>query len=236
MFSRINLLLGNDNLNKLKQSKILLIGVGGVGGYVAEALVRSGIIYIDVVDKDVVSISNINRQIIATSKTINKAKVDLIKERLEEINPNVSINTYKMFINNDNINDIDFNKYDYIIDCIDTISAKIAIVLNAIKYNKKIISSMGAGNRLDPQKLVITDIYKTEIDPLARVMRYELKKRRVKKLKVAISKEYPIVLENKIIDPESKKTTPGSFMPVVASMGLLIAAEVIKDLTKEVKK
>jgi tRNA A37 threonylcarbamoyladenosine dehydratase len=230
IFSRTELLLKKEWMNNLKIKKVIVFGVGGVGGYVCEALARSGVYNIAIVDKDVVSESNINRQIIATTKTIGKYKVDVMEERILAINPKAKVEKFKMFYlpGDDTIN---FNDYDYIVDCVDTVTAKISIITKAIENNKLIISAMGAGNKLDITKLKIADINQTSVDPLARVMRYELRKRGIKKLKVAYSTEEPIVVDE-VIDPDSGKKIPGSNAFVPATMGLLIASEIIKDLNK----
>ena len=226
-FERTELLLGKENMEKLFSKKVAVFGAGGVGGYAIEALARTGVGRIDVIDSDVVSISNINRQIIATHKTIGLPKVDVIKQRILDISPNTVVNTYKTFYLPENSHLFDFTKYDYIIDAIDTVTGKIELVVNAQRANTPIISSMGTGNKLKPAMFEISDIYKTSVCPLAKVMRYELKKRGIKKLKVLYSKEYPAKVKQ---DPNAKKAVPGSiaFSPSVA--GLIIASEVISDL------
>ena len=222
IFERTELLLGTSAIDKLKKSNIIIFGVGGVGGYVTEALVRSGVSNISIVDNDTVSPSNINRQIIATTCTIGKYKVDVMEERIKQINPNANVIKYNCFFSKENMDEFDFKKYDYIIDCIDSVESKLELIAKAYNENIKIISSMGAGNKLNPQGLMISDINKTEMDPLARKIRYELRKRGIKKLKVAYSKEEPKKIEG-INFPASNAWVP-------ASMGLLIASEVIKDL------
>ena len=229
-FSRTELLLGKDKIELLKNKKVLIFGIGGVGGFVCEALARSGIGYFDLVDNDKVSISNINRQIIATTKTIGLYKTELMKERIISINPSAVINTFNIFYTKDNQDVFDFNNYDYIIDCIDTVTSKLLIIEKATKLNKNIISSMGTGNKINPMMLEISDIFKTSVDPLAKVMRYELRKRGIKKLKVLYSKELPMKLEEEIIN-ENNKVIPGSISFVPSTAGLIIASEVIKDLT-----
>lgn len=231
-FSRTELLIGTQSLQTLKQSHVAIFGVGGVGGYVAEALVRSGIEHFDLIDADVVSISNINRQIIALHSTIGKNKVDVMKERMLDINPNAQVQTHSVFVTNENIADFNWDQYNYVVDAIDTISAKIALVLICQEKNIPILSSMGAGNKLDPTKFEVTDIYKTKICPLAKVMRRELKKRRVKHLKVVYSQELPVKIENQPIDPVSHKAIPGSSSFVPSAAGLIIASQVVKDLIK----
>lgn len=229
-FERLELQLGAEALEDVRQSNILVFGCGGVGGYVIEGLIRSGVENITIVDGDNVARSNINRQIIALNDTVGRVKVDVMKERILSINPNVSVKTYNQFVLKDTINQFDFSQYDYIIDCIDTISTKIAIIEEATRLNIPMISAMGAGNKINPSMLLIDDIYKTKVDPLAKVMRHELKKRRIKKLKVAYSIEKPLKIELRI-NEESKKPIPSSSIFVPASMGLLIASEVIKDIT-----
>lgn len=247
-FSRTQLLFGKEAMEKLKNSRVAVFGVGGVGGYCVEALARSGVGAFDLIDDDKICMTNINRQIIATFDTVGKYKVDVLKDRILSINPLCKVETYKCFFLPENQDQFDFTKYDYVIDAIDTVSAKIALVLKAQKEKTPIISCMGAGNKLDPQAFKVADIYKTSIDPLARVMRYELKKRRVKKLKVVYSTEYPTrPLEDMSIScrthcvcpPGTRKCTvrrdiPGSNAFVPSSAGLLIAAEVLKDLRKDI--
>jgi tRNA A37 threonylcarbamoyladenosine dehydratase len=222
-FSRTKMLIGEKSLEKINKSHIAVFGVGGVGGYVVEALVRAGVGKIDIIDNDTVSESNINRQIIATTKTIGKFKVDVIKERILEINPEAQVNAFNILYLPDTANQFDFSKYDYIIDAVDNVTAKISLVLEANKYNTPIISSMGTGNKLDPTRFEVSDINKTEVCPLAKVMRTELKKRGIKKLKVVYSKETPI----------TNQRPPASISFVPSTAGLIIASEVIKDIIKE---
>lgn len=232
-FERTEMLLGTEAMDKLKYSHIAVFGVGGVGGYVCEALVRSGIEHFDLVDNDTVSLTNLNRQIIATHDTINQSKVEVAKQRMLSINPNAKINTIEKFLLPENIDGFPFEYYDYIVDAIDTVTAKIALIQKAKELNIPIISSMGTGNKLDPTKLTITDISKTTMDPLARVMRRELRKRGINKLKVVYSTEEPKTPLNKQEQgTERKRDIPGStaFVPPVA--GFIIASEVIKDITK----
>lgn len=224
-FSRLEMMIGLENLNKLKTKKVIVFGIGGVGGYVVEALTRSAIGRIDIVDSDKISSSNINRQIIALNSTIGQYKTEVMKKRMMDINPEINVETYNIFFLPDNQDEIDFSKYDYIIDAIDTIKAKIALVECAKKYDIPIISSMGTGNKLNPSMLEVSDIYKTSVCPLARVMRQELKRRNIDKLKVVYSKEIPI--KNKNIDGKNIPSS-NSFVPSVA--GLIIASEVVKDL------
>lgn len=221
-FSRTEIIIGKDNLNLLKNKKVAIFGIGGVGSYVLEGLARSGIENFVLVDNDKVAESNINRQIIATTKTIGRDKVDVARERVLEINPDANIEIHKVFYLPDCEEKILDDSIDYIVDAIDTVSAKIELVVQANKLNIPIISSMGTGNKLEPTKLEVTDIYKTTVCPLAKVMRRELKKREIKKLKVVYSKEEPI------INKEEKNIGSVAFVPSVA--GLIIAGEIIKDL------
>lgn len=191
-FSRTQLLYGKEAMEKLKNSRVAIFGLGGVGGYVGEALVRSGIGSFDLIDDDKICLTNLNRQIIATFDTVGQYKTDVMKERMLKINPKVNVQTHQCFFLPENANDFSFEDYDYIIDAVDTVSAKIELVLKAQEHNIPIISSMGAGNKVDPTQFKITDIYKTKVCPLAKVMRRELKKRHVKKLKVVYSEEKPI--------------------------------------------
>ena len=233
-FIRTKLNIGSEALMKLHNSKVAIFGIGGVGGYVVEALARSGVRNFVLIDNDVVSESNINRQIIATYNTIGKYKVDVMKERILEINPSANVTTHKCFFLPSNEDEFDFKEYDYIVDAVDTVSAKIAIVLKAKKNNIPIISAMGAGNKINPTMLLVSDIYKTKVDPLAKVMRYELKKRHINKLKVVYSIERPMKLKETINEsdiPPGKNTIPGSNAFVPSTMGLIIASEVIKDIT-----
>ena len=228
MFSRFELLVGEDNIQKLNQAHVIVFGVGGVGGYVVEALVRSGIGHITIVDNDVISLSNLNRQIIATQETIGQKKVDVMKKRILSIHPECDVTTLDMFYLPETANQIDLSQYDYVVDAIDTITSKIEL---AVRCDQKIplISSMGTGNKMNPALLQVSDIYKTSVCPLANVMRRELKKRRVKHLKVVYSQELPMkaFASDEITH---KRTIPGSTAFVPSSAGLLIASEVVKDL------
>lgn len=230
MFSRFELLVGEDNIQKLNQAHVIVFGVGGVGGYVVEALVRSGIGHITIVDNDVVSLSNLNRQIIATQETIGQKKVDVMKKRILSIHPECDVTTLDMFYLPETANQIDLSQYDYVVDAIDTITSKIEL---AVRCDQKIplISSMGTGNKMNPALLQVSDIYKTSVCPLAKVMRRELKKRRVKHLKVVYSQELPMkpFASDEITH---KRTIPGSTAFVPSSAGFLIASEVVKDLLK----
>lgn len=234
LFQRTELLLGKENVSKLGQKRVAVFGIGGVGGYVVEALARSGVGTLDLIDRDTISPTNINRQIIALHSTMGRAKVEVAKERAEDIYPDIKVNTYCLFYTPETSHEFDFSQYDYIIDAIDTVTGKIELVLEAQKSNTPIICSMGAGNKLDPTAFEINDIYKTSVCPLARVMRRELKKRGVKQLKVVYSKEEPITpTSDKALKPDaSRRSVPGSvaFVPSVA--GLIIAGEVIHDLLK----
>lgn len=235
-FVRTEMLLGADTMEKLKNVHVAVFGVGGVGGYVVEALARSGIGKFDLIDNDTVALSNLNRQIIATHSTIGRYKVDVMKERILDINPSAEVTVHKCFFLPENSGEFDFSQYTYIIDAIDTVTAKLELIVKAQKAGVPIISSMGTGNKLDPTKLEVTDIYKTEMCPLARVMRTELKKRGIKKLKVVYSKEQPIKTqknETHQITSSNQgriKDVPGSvaFVPSVA--GLIIAGQVIHDV------
>lgn len=241
-FSRTQLVFGKEAMDRLKGSRVAVFGVGGVGGYTVEALARSGVGAIDIIDDDKVCLTNINRQIIATGKTVGKYKVDVAKERIEEINPDCKVTAFRTFYMPETADRFDFTEYDYVVDAIDTVTGKIALIENAKKAGTPIISSMGAGNKVDPTAFEVADIYKTSVCPLARVMRYELKRRGIKKLKVVYSKEKPIPPiadeypngENGCLSMADKvagkRQVPGStaFVPSVA--GLIIAGEVIKDI------
>lgn len=231
-FIRTELLLGETAMKKLKNSRVAIFGIGGVGSYVAEALCRSGVGALDFIDNDKVSVSNINRQLIALESSVGMYKTEVMAKRAKDINSEVQINIYNIFFTPESSCEFDFSQYDYIVDAIDTVSGKIELVLNAAKSNTKIISSMGAGNKLNPAMFEVADIYKTSVCPLARVMRTELKKRGIKALKVVYSKEPPITPQMLSEDEGKRKKTPGStaFTPSVA--GLIIASEVIKDLIK----
>lgn len=237
-FSRTQLLLGKDAMNKIKNIRIAVFGIGGVGGYVVEALARTGINKFVLIDNDTVSISNINRQIIATHSSIGRYKCDVMKERILDINPNAEVEIHNTFFLPSNKDEFDFKSYDYVVDAVDTVAAKIAIVECSTKNNIPVISAMGAGNKLNPNMFEVTDIYKTRVDPLAKVMRTELKKRKIKSLKVVYSKEKPlkpIVSECGIGESNTKtsrRSIPGSNAFVPSSAGLLIASEIIKDITK----
>lgn len=237
-FQRTELLIGKSGIEKLNKAHVAVFGVGGVGGYVVEALVRSGIGEITIVDNDDINLTNINRQIIATHQTIGRSKVEVMAERIKSINPNCNVHAVQTFFLPENADQFDFTSYDYVVDAIDTVAAKIALVLNSQEVNTPIICSMGTGNKLNPAMFEVADIYKTSVCPLARVMRSTLKKHGVKKLKVVYSKEIPIdttafgVNQDILEEKTTKRTIPGSsaFCPPVA--GLIIASEVVKDLLK----
>ena len=233
-FTRTELLIGKEGIEKLKNAKVAVFGIGGVGSYVVEGLVRSGVENFVLVDNDKIDITNLNRQIIATTKTLDKPKVEVAKERILEINPNAKIEIYEEFFNQDSQNILD-NSTNYIVDAIDTVSSKIELVVRANKLNIPIISSMGTGNKLDPTKFEVTDIYKTETCPLAKVMRKELRNRGIEKLKVVYSKEKPLVpktdeLTEQLVMKQSKKQTPGSISFVPSVAGLIIVSEVVRDI------
>lgn len=227
-FSRSELLLGKENMEKLKRSRVAVFGIGGVGGFAAEALARTGVGALELFDMDTVSITNINRQIIATLDTVGKYKTDVMKERIALINPEAEVVSHRCFFLPDNSAEFDFSKYDYVVDAVDTVTAKIELVMKCRENGVPIISSMGAGNKLDPTRFEVEDIYKTSVCPLARVMRTELRKRGVERLKVVYSKEPPVV---PLPSEETvKKSVPGSLAFVPSVAGLIIAGEVIKDL------
>jgi tRNA A37 threonylcarbamoyladenosine dehydratase len=243
-FSRTEILIGNENIEKLKNSKVAIFGIGGVGSFTVEALARAGIGNFMLVDNDKICLSNINRQIIALLSTVEKYKVDIMKERILDINKNAKVEIQKCFFNADTLKEFDFSSCNYIVDAIDTISSKLLLVKIAKEYNVKIISCMGAGNKLDPTAFQIEDIYKTSVCPLARVMRLELKKMGIKSLKVLYSKEQPIkpIETDKICElnaaenTNKKRQIAGSISFVTSVAGLIIAGEVIKDLIKDNNK
>lgn len=246
-YSRTELLLGKEAMETLRRSRVAIFGIGGVGGYAVEALARSGVGALDIVDDDKVCLTNINRQIYATRKTVGQYKVDVAALRIAEIDPAITVTTYKTFYTPDTASQFDFRQYDYVIDAIDTVTGKIELVLQAQQAGVPIISCMGAGNKLDPCAFEVADIYETSVCPLARVMRRELKKRNVSSLKVVYSKEPPLTpIDDMAISCRThcicppgtarkctqRRQVPGSnaFVPSVA--GLIIAGEVVKDLTK----
>lgn len=246
-FSRTELLLGNEAMERLKNSRVAVFGIGGVGGYIVEALVRSGVGEIDLIDDDKVCLTNINRQIIATRSTVGRYKVDVAAERIADINPDVKVHTHKTFYTPETAHEFDFSLYDYVADAIDTVTGKIELVMNADRSGTPIISSMGAGNKLDPSAFEVADIYKTSVCPLARVMRYELKKRGIKHLKVVYSREKALTpiddgatgCKTNCICPlgtarkcTQRRQVPGSTAFVPSVVGLIMAGEIIKDLIK----
>ena len=245
-FSRTELLLGKEAMNKLEDARVAVFGIGGVGGYVCEALARSGVGKLDLIDNDKVCMSNLNRQIIATRKTVGQYKTEVMKDRILDINPEAEVNIHNCFFLPDNADEFPFEEYDYVVDAVDTVTAKIALVMKCKELDIPIISSMGAGNKLDASAFRVTDIYKTKVCPLAKVMRRELKKRGVKKLKVVYSEEKPVrPLEDMSISCRQhcvcppgtdrkcteRRDIPGSIAFVPAVAGLILAGEVVKDLT-----
>lgn len=247
-FSRTQLLLGKENMEKLAGARVAVFGIGGVGGYVCEALVRSGVGAFDLVDDDKVCLTNLNRQIIATRKTVGQYKADVMAERIREINPDTDIRIHKCFFLPENADDFPFAEYDYIVDAVDTVTAKLALVMKAQELHIPIISSMGAGNKLDPTAFRVADIYQTKVCPLAKVMRIECRKRGIRKLKVVYSEETPtrpiedmsISCRTHCICPPGaqhkcteRRDIPGSTAFVPSVVGLIIAGEVVKDLCKK---
>ena len=245
-FSRTQLLLGKDNMDRLAEAKVAIFGIGGVGGYVAEALARSGVGSFVLVDDDKVCLTNLNRQIIATRKTVGKYKAEVMRDRILEINPDAEVEVRKCFYLPENADEFDFNEYSYVVDAVDTVTAKLEIIMRAKECGVPVISSMGAGNKLDPTRFQVADIYKTSMCPRAKVMRRELKKRGVKKLKVVYSTEKPTrplddmsvsCRTNCICPPGAahkcteRRDIPGSVAFVPSVVGLIIAGEVVKDLT-----
>ena len=245
-FSRTELLLGKDGIEKLASSRVAIFGIGGVGGYTVEALARSGIGTFDLIDDDKICITNINRQIYALKSTVGKYKVDVAKDRILDINPNAVVNTYKTFYTPETADEFDFSQYDYVVDAIDTVVGKLKIVEKAKEAKVPVIYSMGAGNKMNEAMFEVTDIFKTSVCPLAKVMRQELKKRKIRKLKVVYSKEVPIKPNDDIeisckkhcVCPPgtvrkctARRQIPGSNAFVPSVVGLIIAGEVVKDLT-----
>ena len=240
-FSRTQLLIGDKGIEKLAKSRVAVFGIGGVGGYTVEALVRSGLGTIDIIDNDKICLTNINRQIYATYKTLDRYKVDVAKERILDINPNIKVNTYKTFYTPEIAGEFNFNEYDYIVDAIDTVVGKLSLIEQAKKFCVPVISSMGTGNKMDATKFEVCDISKTSVCPLARVIRTELKKRKIFGVKVVYSKELPIKPQEVILTDNGevklysekgvvKRQIPGSNAYVPSVVGLIIAGEVIKDL------
>ncbi len=230
-FSRTKLLLGQEGMDRLRDSRVAVFGVGGVGGYAVEALARSGVGALDLIDDDKVCLTNINRQIIATKKTVGKYKVDVAMERVHDINPDCNVRTYKTLYMPDTASQFDLGEYDYVIDAIDTVTGKLELIMQADRAGTPIISSMGAGNKLDPTAFEVADLYDTSICPLAKVMRRECKKRGIRSLKVVYSKEEPISPVDVSEECTQRRTIPGSVAFVPSVVGLIIAGEVIKDLT-----
>ena len=250
-FSRTELLLGKEAMDKLQNSRVAVFGIGGVGGYVCEALVRSGIGAFDLIDDDKVCLTNLNRQIIATKKTVGQYKTEVMRDRILEINPKAEVIIHNCFYLPENADDFDFSEYDYVVDAVDTVTAKLELIMRAKESGTPVISSMGAGNKLDASAFRVADIYKTKVCPLAKVMRNELKKRGVKKLKVVYSEEQPIrPVEDMAISCRShcicppgakhkcteRRDIPGSVAFVPSVVGLIIAGEVVKDLTAECRR
>ena len=245
-FSRTQLLLGQDGMERLFQARVAVFGIGGVGGYTVEALARSGVGTLDLIDDDRVCLTNLNRQILATRKTVGQYKVDVAAERIHEINPDAVVNTYKTFYAHQTAEQFDFTQYDYVVDAIDTVTGKLELIMQAQQAGTPIISCMGAGNKMDPAAFEMADIYKSSVCPLARVMRRELKRRGVKRLKVVYSKEPPLTpLDDMSISCRThcicppgtarkctqRRQVPGSNAFVPAAAGLILAGEVVKDLT-----
>ncbi len=230
LYKRTSMLIGEKGVNTLKQKTVAVFGVGGVGGYAAEALARAGVGHIVLIDKDDVSDSNRNRQIIALTSTVGRPKVEVMKERILDINPEADVDAKQCFFLPDTAEEFDFSSYDYVVDAVDTVTAKIELAVSCKNNGTPLISSMGTGNKLDPTAFKVADIYKTSVCPLARVMRRELKKRGIDRLKVVYSEEDPIVNGN---ETENGKPVPGSISFVPSVAGLIIAGEVIKDLIRE---
>ena len=250
-FSRTELLLGKEAMDKLQNSRVAVFGIGGVGGYVCEALVRSGIGAFDLIDDDKVCLTNLNRQIIATRKTVGQYKTEVMRDRILEINPKAEVRIHTCFYLPENADDFDFSEYDYVVDAVDTVTAKLELIMRAKESGTPVISSMGAGNKLDASAFRVADIYKTKVCPLAKVMRRELKKRGVKKLKVVYSEEQPIrPVEDMAISCRShcicppgakhkcteRRDIPGSVAFVPSVVGVILAGEVVKDLTAECRR
>lgn len=230
-FSRTAYVFGENSIEKLNNSRVAIFGVGGVGGYICEALCRAGVGHIDIFDRDTVSLSNINRQIIALHSTVGRPKVEVMKERILDINPECEINAYNVFYLPENADEFDLSAYNYIADAVDTVAAKLEIAERAYKLGIPVISAMGAGNKTDPTRFEVADINDTSVCPLARVMRRELKNRGIKKYKVVYSKEEP--RKSGVTDPESGKAIPGSLSFVPSAMGLIMAGEIIKEILEK---
>ena len=226
-FSRSNLLLGEEGAERISRAHVAVFGIGGVGGHAAEALARAGIGKIDLIDADTVSVSNLNRQIVALESTVGRAKAEVMRERILDINPACEVTSYELFYSEDNADALDLSEYDYVIDAIDTVKSKLLLIERANSKGTRIISSMGAGNKLDPTAFEVADIYKTSVCPLARVMRTELRRRKIPSLKVVYSKEEPI---RAVADESDTRHAPGSISFVPSVAGLILAGEVIKDI------
>ena len=235
-FSRTEMIFGKEAMKRLLNSHVAIFGIGGVGGYVVEALARSGVGRFTLVDHDVVSLSNINRQIIATTDSVGKYKVDLMKQRILSINPDAIIDVKNIFYLPETEDQFDFSQFDYVVDAVDTVKAKISLIQKCKENNVPIICSMGAGNKVNPMGFIISDISKTEVDPLAKVIRNELRKLGIKNVKVAYSKEQPIKPLEEKKNEDSGKVIPGSNAFVPSALGLLIASEVVRDLTNDVAR
>ena len=233
-FSRTELLLEREGIERLARSRVAVFGLGGVGGYTVEALVRSGVGTLDLIDSDRVSLTNLNRQILATRRTLGQYKADVARERVLEINPEAVVHTWKQFFGPDTAGVFDFSQYDYVVDAIDTVTGKLLLIQAALAAGTRVISCMGAGNKLDPTAFRVADIYETSVCPLARVMRKELKRRGIRKLKVVYSQEPPRNPEGELyqqsLEGEARRQVPGSVAFVPAVAGLLLAGEVVKDL------
>lgn len=229
-FSRTRILVGADAVDKIKKAWVAIFGIGGVGSFAAEALARCGIGRFLLVDKDRVDITNINRQLIATHKTVGCLKTDIMRERILDINPEAEVETRPVFFTDENAGDFDLSGYSYVVDAIDTVSSKLILIERAKAAGVPVISSMGAGNKLDPKRFEVSDIYKTAVCPLARVMRHELRRRGIKELKVVYSKEPPLKPEETADMPEGKRQVPGSIAFVPSAAGLILAGEVIRDI------
>ena len=236
-FSRMELLLGREGMERLARARVAVFGLGGVGGYTVEALVRSGVGTLDLVDSDRVSLTNLNRQILATHRTLGRYKADVARERALEINPEAVVHARRVFYGPDTAGEFDFSQYDYVVDAIDTVTGKLALIQQALEAGTRVISCMGAGNKLDPAAFRVADIYETSVCPLARVMRKELKRQGVRKLQVAYSRELPRNPEGEryqqSLEGEVRRQVPGSVAFVPAAAGLILAGEVVRDLCKE---
>lgn len=233
-FSRTELLVGAETMERYKNARVAVFGVGGVGSYVVEALARSGIGTLDLIDSDAVSLTNINRQIIATHSSIGRFKVDVARERVLDINPKAVVNTYHCFYLPDTADQFHFNSYDYVVDAIDTVTGKLELIMQANRCHTPVISSMGAGNKLDASAFEVADIYETSVCPLAKVMRRELKKRGIEKLKVVYSRETPLAPQMNQEQTDGRRQIPGSMSYVPAAAGLILAGEVLRDLMRPV--